>query len=76
MVAAALVTAWCLAVWPTSTSPSSLKLTTDGVSREPARPGISRMLFPSHAAATEFVVPRSTPMILAILSPRGEPSPQ
>ncbi len=61
-----LVTAWRLAGAPTSTSPSSMYATTDGVVRAPSAFSITFGLPPSMMATHEFVVPRSIPMILAM----------
>src|SRR5688572_8546217 len=65
-----LVTCWCLAIWPTRISPLSVNATTDGVSREPWALVSTLGISPSMMATTEFVVPKSMPMILdiAILS--------
>jgi hypothetical protein len=59
-----LVTAWRLADWPTSTSPSLVKATIDGVVRSPSLFSITFQLPPSMTATQELVVPRSIPMIL------------
>ena len=69
MVFFALVTAWRLADAPTRTSPSSAKATTEGVVRAPSEFSITLGLPPSMIATQLFVVPRSMPMIFAILSP-------
>ncbi len=66
-----LVTAWRLATWPTSRSPVLVKATTDGVSRPPSGLVITTGSPPSMTATTEFVVPRSMPMILLIESSSG-----
>src|SRR5688572_20171909 len=63
-----LVIAWRLATWPTRISPSFVKATTDGVSRLPSWLGMTTGSPPSITATTEFVVPRSMPMVLAMLS--------
>ena len=60
------VTAWRLATWPTSRSPSLVQATTDGVVREPSALGMTTGSPPSITATTEFVVPRSIPITLAI----------
>src|SRR6188768_3188896 len=77
------VTAWRLAIVPTSTSPLSSQATTDGVSREPSSLTMTFESLPSMTATTLLVVPRSIPMILpmtnapsAVRKARGaEPSP-
>src|SRR3990170_545719 len=61
-----LVMAWRFAAWPTMTSPSSAKATTDGVVRSPSLFSITRTLSPSMIATQELVVPRSIPMIFAM----------
>ena len=61
-----LVTCWCLAIWPTSRSPLSVKPTTEGVVRAPMALVSTLGWSPSMMATTEFVVPRSIPMILDI----------
>ena len=63
-----LVTAWRLAGWPTSRSPSSMKATTEGVVRAPSAFSITFGVLPSMMATQELVVPRSMPMILLIES--------
>src|SRR5687767_15932046 len=63
-----LVTAWRLATWPTSRSPVLVNATTDGVSRPPSGLVITTGSPPSITATTEFVVPRSMPIILLITS--------
>jgi hypothetical protein len=62
-----LVTAWRFADCPTSTSPSSVYATTDGVVRVPSAFSMTFGLPPSMIATQEFVVPRSIPIILPIL---------
>src|SRR3954465_2912231 len=62
MVRSGLVTAWRLAGWPTSRSPSSLKATMEGVVRIPSAFSLPFGDFPSITATHEFVVPRSMPM--------------
>ncbi len=63
-VFAGLVTAWRLADWPTSASPSLVKATMDGVVRSPSLFSITLGLPPSMTATQEFVVPRSMPITL------------
>ena len=73
MVCLGLVTAWRLATWPTSRSPSLVKATTDGVVRPPSALGMTTGSPPSMTETTELVVPRSIPMILEAMSaPIGE----
>src|SRR3954465_2082512 len=62
-----LVTAWRLATVPTSRSPDWAKATTDGVVRPPSALSMTVGSPPSSTAMHEFVVPRSMPMVLAIL---------
>src|ERR687889_372232 len=57
------------ASWPTSRSPFSVNATTDGVVRDPSAFGMTEACPPSHAAITEFVVPRSMPTARAMWSP-------
>src|SRR5664279_210545 len=73
MVLVGLVTAWRLASWPTRRSPVLVNATTDGTVRPPSADAITVGSPPSMTATTEFVVPRSIPMILPMLvvSPRG-----
>src|ERR1700722_13932892 len=59
-----LVTAWRLAGWPTSRSPSSWMATTEGVVRAPSAFSITFGCLPSMMATHELVVPRSMPIIL------------
>src|SRR5919106_4169244 len=68
MVFSGLVIAWRLATWPTSRSPDLAKATTDGVIRPPSALVMTWGSPASMAATTEFVVPRSMPMILLIRS--------
>src|SRR5579862_6494273 len=65
-VRSGLVTAWRLAGWPTSRSPSPLKATIDGVVRAPSEFSITLAFLPSMTATHELVVPRSIPITLAI----------
>src|SRR3954452_16619887 len=62
-----LVTAWRLATVPTSRSPDCVKATTDGVVRPPSAFSMTVGSPPSRTAMHEFVVPRSIPMVLAML---------
>ncbi len=62
MVFSGLVTAWRLAGWPTSRSPSSVKATMDGVVRMPSAFSMTFGVLPSITATHELVVPRSIPM--------------
>src|SRR3954466_904008 len=68
MVCLGLVTAWRLATWPTSRSPSLVNATTEGVVRPPSALGMTTGSPPSMTATTELVVPRSMPMILEAMS--------
>src|ERR1700733_8319419 len=67
MVFAGLVIAWRFATWPTSRSPLLVKATTDGVVRPPSSLAITLGSPPSITATTELVVPRSMPIIFAIV---------
>src|SRR3990170_7451793 len=58
------VTAWRFATWPTSRSPDLVNPTTDGVIRLPSGLVMTTGSPPSITATTEFVVPRSIPIIL------------
>ncbi len=62
------VTAWRLATVPTRRSPPVVKATTDGVVRPPSAFSMTVGSPPSRTAMHEFVVPRSMPMVLAMLS--------
>src|SRR6478752_1537362 len=64
MVLAGFVTAWRLASWPTRRSPVFVNATTDGTVRPPSADEMTVGSPPSITATTEFVVPRSMPMIL------------
>src|SRR6266850_8007110 len=66
IVFSGFVTAWRLATWPTSRSPSFVNATTDGVVRPPSELGITVGESPSRTATTELVVPRSIPTTLLI----------
>ena len=61
-----LVIACRLATWPTSRSPLLVNATTEGVVRAPSWLAITVGWPASITATTEFVVPRSIPMILPI----------
>src|SRR6185503_6930040 len=63
-VLAGFVTAWRLASWPTRRSPVFVNATTDGTVRPPSADEMTVGSPPSITATTEFVVPRSMPMIL------------
>ena len=67
MVCSGLVTAWRLAGWPTSRSPSSVNATTDGVVRIPSAFSMTFGVLPSMTATQELVVPRSIPMTLPMV---------
>src|SRR5580658_2844687 len=62
-----LVMACRLATCPTNRSPPLVNATTDGVVRLPSWFAITVGCPPSITATTEFVVPKSIPMILPIL---------
>src|SRR2546423_13723582 len=62
IVRSGLVTAWRLAGWPTSRSPSSVNATIDGVVRMPSAFSMTFGVLPSITATHELVVPRSIPM--------------
>src|SRR6516164_6312078 len=64
MVLVGFVTAWRLASWPTRRSPVFVNATTDGTVRPPSADVMTVGSPPSMTATTEFVVPRSMPMIL------------
>src|ERR1700742_1189225 len=67
MVRSTLVTAWRLATSPTSTSPFLAKATTDGVVRDPSAFAMTAGSPPSRTATQELVVPRSIPIIFAMV---------
>ncbi len=69
MVRSTLVTAWRLAVSPTSTSPSLVYATTEGVVRKPSALAMTLGSPPSSTLTTELVVPRSIPLHGAYVSP-------
>src|SRR5580765_6149470 len=60
--------AWRLATWPTRTSPSLVKATTDGVRRLPSWLGMTTGLPPSITATTELVMRRSITITLSMTS--------
>src|SRR5512137_674974 len=64
MVASGLVTAWRLAICPTSRLPPSAKATMEGVVRDPSLLGITTASPCSITATQLLVVPRSMPMTL------------
>src|SRR5262249_437612 len=66
IVFSGLVTAWRLAIWPTSRSPVSTRPIIEGVVRLPSLLGITTGSPPSITATQELVVPRSIPMTLLI----------
>src|SRR6056297_1971714 len=68
MVFLELVTACLFANNPTSRSPFLLKATTDGVVLLPSLFSITTGCPPSITETTEFVVPKSIPIALAIIS--------
>src|ERR671931_2808281 len=61
------VTCWRLAGAPTSRWPSLVNATTDGVVRPPSAFGMTAGSPPSITAIAELVVPRSIPIVFAIL---------
>jgi hypothetical protein len=67
-VLAGLVIAWRLATWPDEPLAVLVKATTDGTVRPPSALGMTVGSPPSITATTEFVVPRSMPMILPMTS--------
>src|SRR5580693_41538 len=62
-----LVTAWRFAIVPTRRSPDAVNATTDGVVRPPSAFSITVGSPPSRTAMHELVVPRSIPIVLAIV---------
>ena len=68
------VTAWRLATWPTSRSPSFAIATTDGVVRAPSWLTMTVGWPPSITATTELVVPRSIPITLLGIMVNSLPS--
>ena len=67
-VLSGLVTACRFAGAPTSRWPSFVNATTDGVVRPPSAFGITVGSPPSRTAMHEFVVPRSIPIVFAMLA--------
>ena len=67
MVFSGLVMAWRLATCPTSRSPVFVNATTDGVVRPPSWFAMTTGWPPSMTATTEFVVPKSIPIIFPML---------
>ncbi len=67
IVFSGFVTAWRLAICPTSTSPFSSQATTLGVMSAPSSLTITLGSRPSMIATTLLVVPRSMPMILPMV---------
>src|SRR5882724_12008029 len=67
IVFSGFVTCCRLAGTPTSRSPPCVKATTDGVVRPPSRFGITVGSPPSSTAMQELVVPRSMPIVFAML---------
>src|SRR5579862_9643095 len=63
-----LVTAWRFAIVPTRRSPDAVNATTDGVVRPPSAFSITVGSPPSRTAIHEFVVPRSIPIVFAIVA--------
>ena len=70
-----LVTAWRLAIMPTMRSPVLENATTDGVVRPPSALGMTTGSPPSITATQLLVVPRSIPMIYAMLRSFNLPDP-
>src|SRR3954470_5509702 len=66
-VLSGLVTAWRLAGWPISRSPSLANATIDGVVRAPSAFSMTLGLPPSITATQLLVVPRSIPITLAMV---------
>src|SRR3954470_24949996 len=69
IVRSTFVTAWRLAISPTSTSPFLANATTDGVVRPPSAFAMTVGSPPSRTDTTEFVVPRSIPTARAMVFP-------
>ena len=68
IVFSGFVTCWRRAGAPTSRCPSFVNATTDGVVRPPSAFGMTVGSPPSRTAIHEFVVPRSMPMVLAMIA--------
>jgi hypothetical protein len=68
IVLSGLVIACLLAVSPTNRSPVFVNATTDGVVLLPSAFGITTASPPSKTDTQEFVVPKSIPIIFAILN--------
>ena len=68
IVRSAFVTAWRLAISPTSTSPPLLNATTDGVVRPPSAFAMMVGSPPSRTATALLVVPRSMPTARAMVA--------
>src|SRR6266699_2622545 len=66
IVFSGLVTAWRLAIWPTSRSPLLVAAAMEGVSREPSLFSNTVGSPASITATTELVVPRSMPITFGI----------
>ena len=62
------VMAWRRAICPTSRSPLSVNATTEGVMRLPSALVMTTGSPPSMTATHEFVVPRSIPITLGIVT--------
>src|SRR4051812_49211244 len=67
IVCSGFITAWRLATVPTRRSPPSVNATTDGVVRPPSAFSMTVGSPPSSTAMHELVVPRSIPIVFAIL---------
>ena len=67
IVFSGFVTCWRRAGAPTSRCPSFVNATTDGVVRPPSAFGMTVGSPPSRTAIQEFVVPRSMPIVLAMM---------
>src|SRR4029450_7650673 len=68
MVFSGLMIACRFATCPTSTSPSLVNATTEGVKRLPSSLMMTLGSPPSMIATTEFVVPKSIPMIFVAMN--------
>ena len=62
-----LVMAWRFATWPTRRSPVLENATTDGVVLPPSAFGMTTGSPPSITATQELVVPKSIPIVFAII---------